>query len=148
LRDELFELAGMLQWAASMWAFLLFCHFCADWLGQSNEEAEAKKDNVRVRAVHCLKYALYMAFPVWVVVAGDWLVWGSSLLLLYSSHYIGDSYRLTLWWARRVRHIPEEQMVPGWPMTVILVVVVDQLWHLAWLWVPAIASAVLAAPKG
>ena len=131
-----------------MWAFLLFCHFCADWLGQSHEEAEAKKCNARVRAIHCLKYTLYMAFPVWLVLAGSWGLFVGCLMVLFFSHYIGDSYELQLWWAKRIRRIPEAQMTPEWPMSVILVVVVDQLWHLAWLWVPALLGAWTVAPKG
>lgn len=137
----------LLQSAAALWSFLVFCHFCADWLWQSHEQAEAKKNDPWVRWSHCLGYTTWMTVPVWLVLGGDPLFFVCLLLLLFS-HYIGDGYKITLWWAKRVRRIPEDQMTPAWPMTVVLFVVVDQIWHLAWLWVPAILGAWISSQEG
>jgi hypothetical protein len=141
--------AAFAEWMA-IFGLLVFVHFVADWVFQSHKTAMAKHADGKVRAVHCL---IYTAFFVPVLVAlvprDGWPLAAIAALLLFLSHWTGDSYLPVYVWARWFRRIPLPAGWTSWkpevlkalagvPINLILFIVIDQLWHIAWLW-PVVA---------
>ena len=123
--------------AGGLFFFLTFIHFIADWVFQTHNEAVAKSKDAFVRAAHCTHYTLLMAPSIWLVCRDlTWSYHAISLTTLWVSHFIGDSYFLVYLWIKHIRNIPPESQNPKEPLTLILAIVVDQLWHLLFLWVP------------
>jgi hypothetical protein len=146
---ETIALAGGLFVPLAIW------HFVADWLTQSEYTAEVKHEGNLELTVHCFVYTVFFipflflyGLPLWAgIVAGSILFW---------SHWIGDR-GIPVWlWARYIRrmtYVPSYEIQKRERMTVpkdlfrdgqflnvsfyfrpVLVIVVDQLWHLLWLW--------------
>jgi len=141
--------------AGGLWVVLVFWHFLADWLTQTEKNAEAKHHGGLVLGVHCLVYsALFIPF-FWLYGLHLWEA-VMSFIVLYFSHIVGDVGLPVWWWSKYIRKMtytdmgksirvpvafPTDLFRANEPMTTsklfrpILVIVIDQLWHLAWLWV-------------
>ena len=132
--------------------WLAFWHFPIDWLFQTEADAIAKSTDKKVRSRHCLHYALAMDA---VAVVGQYVFYGvwnhgwhpiAFGVWVYVSHSLEDTYLPVLWWAQRIRKIPEMQRPPPGglqaavqetlkrPINLILFIVVDQIFHLLTLW--------------
>ncbi len=137
-----------IAYAGGLFAILAFVHFFADWIFQSHFEAMNKHKNFIVRGRHCAIYT--SAFIPILFLLG---IQGLSLLLclfvLFVSHFIIDTYVPTFLWAKWIRKIPElqKESIPAeakeeeifvtlWnkPINAILFIVVDQIFHLSFLW--------------
>jgi hypothetical protein len=129
-------------------ALLTFGHFFVDWLSQSHNMAVRKAHEPMVRATHCLGYCLGM-LPLLFLVGLPGLEMAISLAVLFVTHYIGDSYLLVFWWFKYIRRPPwmkgtnMEELFHQAPLRtevfigIVLMLVVDQIWHVLWLLVPA-----------
>lgn len=137
--------------AGGLYVPLVFWHFVADWLTQTQDKAERKSKDHAVLASHCLVYTLFF---VPVLLLYQIPMWGRLALLpiLFISHLIGDAGFPVWFWARYIRRMTYpnntkrvihqmDEIFP--PMSGLstrllfrpsLVLVIDQLWHLAWLW--------------
>jgi len=141
--------------AGGLFVPLVVWHFLADWCTQSEYSAEVKHEGNWELTAHCLLYTfLFVPFlylyglPLWAkIAAGSILLW---------SHWTGDR-GIPVWlWARYIRKMTcvlnletlerERMTVPkdlfrdgqflntSFYFRPILVIVIDQLWHLLWLW--------------
>jgi len=127
--------------AGGLLFLLTFFHFIFDWVPQNHEEATTKSKDSWVRALHVSLYTSLMLIPM---AAMFWhfppqkMTWYciSSYAVTWVTHFIGDSYLIVFAWAKYVRKIPPELQTPKEPLTLILAIVIDQLWHIAWLGVP------------
>jgi len=144
---ETFALAG------GVFSLLAFVHFFADWLFQTHDEATNKHHDFSVRGRHCIIYtAAFVPFILLLGIGG----WGLpiSLLTLFLSHFIIDTYIPVFLWAKFVRKVPElsKNSGPGEdrylsskkmfgklfkesPVHAILFIAVDQILHLTFLWI-------------
>jgi Protein of unknown function (DUF3307) len=135
----------MLALAGGLFAILTFIHFVVDWIFQTHAEAMAKHNNAKVRARHCLIYTLGF-LPLLLVFtwlgALTLLEFGICLLILFVSHFIEDTYLPVYLWAKYIRRPPEmKQENPkagfvefvGTPLGKILMIAIDQIIHLAFL---------------
>ncbi len=137
-------------------AVLVFIHFFVDWIFQSHAEAMVKHNNPKIRAKHCLIYTLGFVPIMWVFNFSpiEWLI---GLNLLFWSHFAEDTYLPVYLWAKYVRRPPEMteprkivgidgyvQVTPpdpkaGFvefvqtPMGKILMIAIDQIIHIAFL---------------
>jgi hypothetical protein len=129
---------------------LAFIHFIVDWGFQSHAEAMQKATHWRVRAQHCRDYTLGFALVLWLVLDGWAYVY--ALFLLWTSHFLIDTYVPVYVWAKYLRKPPEMKSpaselegfkaFAGTPLGLFLVIAMDQAWHLAFL-VPVSLLAVL-----
>jgi len=134
------------------WFWFTICHLFTDFLGQDHETATTKSTDKVNRFFHCAIYSMLMLIPMitFKLTPGEMFVSGAALFL---SHYVGDSYFLALWWFKHVRQPPWtkgrtlKEIGTGFrhrPITmelhieIILFILVDQLWHILWLILPAI----------
>jgi hypothetical protein len=85
---------------------LTFWHFPADWLFQSHKEALAKAKDRKVRLWHCTKYALTYVPLLWFF-GPDWVTMAWCLGILFSTHYVIDSYVPVMLWAKYLRRAPQ-----------------------------------------
>ncbi len=144
---------------ASLVPFILvLCHFAFDWVYQSHAEAMAKSTDHWVRYVHCVKYAVPFAPVLWWF-GMDVASVALSLAILFSTHYVIDSYVPVMLWAKYLRRAPQFANVGkafslhAWqgapsderyaddidafkamaatPLGLILVIVMDQFLHIA-----------------
>ena len=122
--------------AGGLFFFLTFCHFVADWVFQSHEVAMNKHEDRLARLFHVACYLCCMYFPFALVLDWRFEFFLISMAATGATHYIGDSHWPVLLWARLIRRIPEEQYTTKEPLTLILCLVIDQLWHLLFLLVP------------
>ncbi len=100
---------------AALFGLLTFWHFPADWLFQNHMEAIKKSKDRKVRAWHCLKYALAFV-PLLLLMRTRMNYDGPTLLadanfygalvILFVSHYIIDSYIPVMLWAKYIRKDP------------------------------------------
>jgi|SaaInlStandDraft_4_1057021.scaffolds.fasta_scaffold00075_5 hypothetical protein len=144
--------------AGGLFVPLVFWHFVADWLTQTEKMAEAKSHKFGILALHCLIYSVMFIPAFYLYGLESWeMVLG--FLLLYVSHFIGDTYLVVFLWAKYLRRmtsmrIPEDDgsftgtdvqvptdIFPNYEFITTpllfrpsLVLVIDQLWHLAFLW--------------
>lgn len=137
--------------AGGLYVPLVFWHFVADWLTQTQDKAERKSKDHAVLASHCLVYTLFF---VPVLLLYQIPMWGRLALLpiLFFSHLIGDAGFPVWFWARYIRRMttgptrkrvdklkdffpPSEEIDARVLFRPSLLLVIDQLWHLAWLWV-------------
>jgi Protein of unknown function (DUF3307) len=93
-----------------LFSVLAFIHFFVDWIFQSHSEAMVKHNNPKIRAKHCLIYTLGfvpLLFFCWQV--GALLAWQlvASLLILFVSHFVEDTYLPVFYWAKWIRRPPE-----------------------------------------
>lgn len=141
-----------------LFAVLTFVHFFVDWVLQTHAEAMVKHNNPAVRARHCLIYTLGFV-PIMFLLhfqAWEWLV---SLNVLFWSHFVEDTYIPVYLWAKYIRRPPEmtepqkNKELDGYvsvlppdpkrgfvefiqtPLGKILMIAIDQIIHLAFLWV-------------
>ena len=122
--------------AGGLWFILTIAHFIFDWVPQSHAEATAKSKNWVIRGKHVTIYTALMIFPIVFILEGrlDYII--ISMAVTWVTHFIGDTYAIVFLWAKYIRQIPEELQTPKEPLTLILAIVIDQLWHIAWLGVP------------
>jgi hypothetical protein len=133
---------AVLAQAGGLFAAFAFVHFAVDWIFQTHAEAMAKHNNAGVRARHCAIYTVGFLPLLW------WLGWepwrlGVGAAVLFFSHFAEDTYWPVYVWARYVRRVPivrTYQDQQGFVMWVdgtlgkILMIAVDQIVHLAFLW--------------
>ena len=137
---------------------LAFLHFIVDWGFQTHLEAMTKAINWKVRARHCTIYTIGMvSFLLTLDITP--LDLGRSVLILWVSHFLIDTYLPVYLWAKYIRRPPElieDQMavIPnpytgnlrlaenelerfkGFarnPLGLFLVISMDQAWHLLFL---------------
>jgi hypothetical protein len=140
------EILIKIMLGGGFFAILGFVHFFVDWIFQSHSEAMVKHNNAKIRAKHC---AIYTAgfFPLlaycWYVNAlyGWELV--ASLLILFVSHFVEDTYLPVLLWAKYIRRPPEmtgtTDSKAGFILFIqttlgkILMIAIDQIIHLTFL---------------
>lgn len=141
--------------AGGLFAVLTFVHFFSDWLFQSHKEATNKHHNHVIRGIHCFIYTV-MFIPIILLlgISGWWLL--VSLLTLFLSHFIIDTYIPVFLWAKFIRRVPELSAPPKdrylhsmqefgrlfkeSPVHAILFITVDQIMHLTFLWVIVIIA--------
>lgn len=138
-------------------AVLVFIHFFVDWIFQSHAEAMVKHNNPKIRAKHCLIYTLGFVPIMWAFNFSliEWLI---GLNLLFWSHFAEDTYLPVYLWAKYIRKPPEmtgpRKHVRGLdgyvtisppdpkagfvefvqtPMGKILMIAIDQIIHIAFL---------------
>lgn len=140
----------VLQLTVTFWVILAFLHVMADWLFQSHQTAERKKENPRIRFDHSFAYGMCIAIPfyslLFLLIPPFCPYYLGTLCYLVLTHYIGDSYRLVHWWLRKIRKVPTCQLTEEWPLTVILAIVIDQFYHLLCLWPIAFITALQVTP--
>lgn len=132
--------ANQLASIGGLFAVFAFIHFFVDWILQTHAEAMAKHNTASVRAKHCLVYTLgfiplliWMGFGLWPFII--------AVNILFWSHFIEDTYLPVYLWARYIRQPPEMKDDPkaGFiefiktPLGKILMIAVDQIIHLAFL---------------
>src|SRR5574338_119619 len=147
----------MLALAGGLFAVLAMIHFFVDWIFQSHSEAMVKHNNPKIRAKHCLIYTLGFVPIMWVFNFSpiEWLI---GLNLLFWSHFAEDTYLPVYLWAKYIRKPPEmtepRKHVNGLdgyvsilppdpkagfvefvqtPMGKILMIAIDQIIHIAFL---------------
>ena len=130
--------------AGGLFVVLAFAHFFVDWIFQSHKEAMAKSTNWKVRAVHCTVYTFGMFLPLMLMGLGPLFLF-ISLGVLWLSHFFIDTYVPVFLWAKYVRKMPglskeTAKEIFSQPLNLILAIVVDQLFHLTFLWVPVILA--------
>lgn len=118
-----------------LFSIFVFWHFVADWFFQSQQEAMAKSKNAKVRAYHCGKYTLIF-LPLLYLTGMDWQKQIASLLILFSTHFVLDTYIPVMLWAKYLRlvEITDEESFKKFastPLGLILVITIDQLMHIA-----------------
>jgi hypothetical protein len=148
--------------AGGLFAVFTFIHFFVDWILQTHAEAMAKHNNWKVRARHCLIYTLGFIPILYVLEFSAWK-WIVAVNVLFWSHFVEDTYLPVYLWAKYVRRPPE--MIEPWketftqvdgsiavkvhppdpkkgfiefiqtPLGKILMIAVDQIIHLAFLFV-------------
>jgi hypothetical protein len=148
----LFNIALM----GGLFAALGFIHFFVDWIFQSHAEAMVKHNNPKVRAKHCLIYTVGFV-PLFLLCHFNWLEWLIALNVLFWSHFCEDTYIPVFLWAKYIRR-PAEMTNPiselgidgyitvlppdpkegfklfiGTAMGKILMIAIDQIIHLAFL---------------
>lgn len=151
--------------AGGLFAVLAFVHFFVDWIFQSHKEAMAKHNNHIIRAKHCLIYTVGF-LPVLFLARGSLtsVEWHVILATLFLSHFVEDTYIPVYWWAKYIRKVPEFECVDyvwhltegervfqarvkdeetkafqafvATPLGKILMIAIDQIIHLTFLWVP------------
>lgn len=122
----------------SLFAILTFFHFVFDWFFQSSKTAMNKHKDKLVRASHCCEYSVlfgllfaYMNIPHVMLL----------MLALFVSHYIIDSYYPTYLFFKYIRQPYPELSIEDFtfekmkeyvttPIGAILMITIDQLYHL------------------
>ncbi len=139
-----------------LFSILVFIHFFVDWIFQSHAEAMVKHNNPKVRAKHCLIYTIGFV-PFMALFHLSWMEWLFALNLLFWSHFIEDTYFPVYLWAKYIRKPPEmfkpitvtytdgyTKVLPpstrtgflefiNTPMGKILMIAIDQIIHIAFL---------------
>lgn len=156
----------LLARAGGLFVVFASIHFVVDFVFQSHAEAMAKHRDGWVRARHCgiyttaflpLLYLLWWHGEPWKIAVAE--------LVLFWSHFFEDTYLPVAWWAKHIRKPPQivgpyfEPVYDGptgrmpteeekflrfvsTPLGAILMVAIDQIVHLLFLWVP-VALALL-----
>jgi hypothetical protein len=130
--------------SGGLFAVFTFIHFFVDWICQTHAEAMAKHNNPWVRARHCLIYTFGFV-PAMYVLGFDFWSWVIGLNVLFWSHFVEDTYVPVYLLAKYIRQ-PAEMLPPNdpkkgfvefisTPLGKILMIAVDQIIHLAFLWV-------------
>jgi hypothetical protein len=144
--------------AGGLFAICTFVHFVVDWIFQSHAEAMVKHNNPKVRAKHCLIYTMGF-IPLFLLFGFTWYEWLIGANILFWSHFAEDTYIPVFLWAKYMRKPPEMSQVVktsstidgyvhisppdpkkgfvefiGTPLGKILMITVDQIIHLMFLW--------------
>jgi hypothetical protein len=98
--------AQQLGQLGGVFAILVFWHFFADWVFQSHKEALAKAKNWVVRAWHCTIYTV-LFWPLFLLVSFHGPRAGIATALLFTSHFIIDTYVPVMLWAKYLRRAPQ-----------------------------------------
>lgn len=153
---ELIALAG------GLYVPLVFWHFIVDWLTQTEEAAQTKSKNMRVLTLHCF---IYTACFIPFLRLYDLSLWMQCVAgtVLYLSHMLGDTYLPVFWWAKYIRKMtfanapnadrhrvmrPDQILGDGQFMDQgmffkpSMILVIDQLWHMAFLWIIPILAII------
>jgi hypothetical protein len=134
--------------ASSIFGLLTFIHFFVDWLFQNHSEAMVKHENKYIRAKHCLIYTLGF-IPILLLLEFSLIKFIASILILFISHFIEDTYIPVFLWVKHIRKPPEFglyrdrfafELFIREPLGKILMIVVDQIIHLTFLWPVAIMA--------
>jgi len=129
--------------SGSLFSLLVFNHFIVDWGFQTHNEAMKKTPDWKVRARHCLIYATgFMPLLFLMGLSGPELV--ASFLILFTSHFIEDTYIPVYFWAKYVRRMPLIRLdgIQAFkaefsrPLGLILFITIDQLIHMLFLLPP------------
>jgi len=129
--------------AGSLFSLLVFNHFIIDWGFQTHNEAMKKSSDWKVRGRHCLIYATgFMPLLFLMDLSGPELV--ASFLILFTSHFVEDTYIPVYFWAKYVRRMPLIRLdgIPAFkaefnrPLGLILFITIDQLIHMLFLLPP------------
>ena len=102
---EIFTAAG------GLFAMLAFVHFFADWMFQTHREATTKHNNPYVRARHCAIYTVAFLPHILLLGISGWFLF-FSVLTLFLSHFIIDTYVPVFLWAKYLRRVPALQNGP------------------------------------
>lgn len=145
-----------LSTVGGLFALLSFWHFVSDWGFQSHNEAMKKASDNHVRARHCTIYTVLMSPLVYVLCGPTATLW-VSLALLWASHFLIDTYIPVYLWAKHIRRAPAFNTTSEAidlfskkkfaddtdlgrltamgrdPLGLILMIVVDQVFHLFFL---------------
>jgi hypothetical protein len=139
-----------------MFAVLAFIHFASDFILQSHSEAMVKHNNWRIRSKHCAIYTASFIPILWLAHFSlvEWLI---ALNVLFWSHHLEDTYYPVFLWAKYIRRPPEmteprkQVGIDGYvivlppdpkagfidfvqtPLGKILMIAIDQIIHLAFL---------------
>ena len=139
-----------------LYAVLTFIHAASDFLLQSHAEAMVKHNHPKIRAKHCLIYAVSF-IPLFCFCSFSLIEWIIALNVLFWSHFYLDTYHFVFVWAKYIRRPPEMTLpiqqtnADGYvnvlppdpkkgfvefvstPLGKILMIAVDQITHLAFL---------------
>jgi hypothetical protein len=152
----------LLALGGGLFATLTFIHFAVDWIFQSHAEAVVKHNNPKIRAKHCAIYTLgfvpLLSVFAWVG-ALTLMQFGICVAVLFISHFVEDTYLPVFYWAKYIRkppvmfstfvpkHHPDGSITSeldhkkGFglfvetPIGKILMISIDQIIHLTFLWV-------------
>lgn len=131
-----------------IFAVLTFIHFVVDFIPQSHSEAMAKSTNAVIRARHCLVYSLGF-IPILLITKISLVGIMLCFSILFFSHFLQDTYISVILWAKYIRKPPQlvgsknlskDEVILAFkewastPLGILLIVVVDQITHLAFLW--------------
>ena len=141
--------------ASGLYLPLVFIHFFADWLTQTEKMAMEKRNHLGYLLLHCTIYSsLFMPVLYWGYDLNQWQL-ASAWLVLFLSHLVGDTGVVVWLWARFIRRmtyqinpgishrvlLPEDFFKPGedtnnvnFAFKPVFAIVIDQLWHLTFLW--------------
>jgi hypothetical protein len=93
-----------------LFSILAFIHFFVDWIFQSHAEAMVKHNHPKIRAKHCFIYTLgfvpLLSFCYFVGALALWQL-GATLFILFTSHFIEDTYLPVFYWAKIIRRPSE-----------------------------------------
>ena len=95
--------------AGGLFFLLTFNHFVVDWLFQTHKEAMEKPVNNLVRARHCLIYTVGF-LPLLLLLGLNFFELYLSLIILFLSHFVIDTYVPVYLWVKYVRKPPEMSM--------------------------------------
>jgi hypothetical protein len=151
-----------LMLGGGLFAVFGFVHFFVDFIFQSHSEAMVKHNNPKIRAKHCAIYtAGFIPLLLVCYFAGALVMWQlvASVLILFVSHFYLDTYHGVYLWAKHIRRPPEmtepikeSSNIDGYvnllspdpkkgfvqfvqtTLGKILLIVVDQIFHLIFLW--------------
>lgn len=141
----------MIQTAATaggLFALFTFVHFVIDWVFQTHYEAMRKHNHPWIRARHCLIYTSpFIPLLLVLNVNAFWVV--VCALVLFLSHFVEDTYIPVYLWAKYIRRVPEirnafdskeffRRVFVNDPLGKILMIAIDQIIHLLFLWVVVI----------
>lgn len=92
----------LVSYTGGFLAILTLIHFAVDWIFQTHNEAMTKHNNWQVRANHCAIYTFpFIMFLSWCEVPA--LVVCSSAFILFTSHFMEDTYIPVFLWAKYIR---------------------------------------------
>lgn len=97
-----------------------------DWLCQTNNQAEKKANHTLTRATHTIIYVLLTMAVFWIFHYYTYRQLVVIAVLLFVTHFLIDQRGITLFWIRRIKCVPDEQIAnKQW-----LIIVVDQCLHI------------------
>ncbi len=129
---------NLLARAGGLFAVLTFVHFFADWIFQTHYEAMRKHNHPWIRARHCTVYTVFFLPVLWLMgIHGA--AFGVACAVLWVSHFAEDTYIPVYLWALYIRRAvkTKEEFVTfvDTALGKILMIAVDQIIHLSFLWI-------------
>ncbi len=117
----------------TLFEIFIIAHLVIDFILQRQWEADRKNKNWRALAFHCLIYTVGFVPVFWLLNISFW--W---LFLLFISHFIIDSQKITRWLLEDVKGYKEDKTDKAF--WTLLFVGVDQTLHLIILLIIAILA--------